>query len=179
MSTVGKKTTNPVGTPIGQPTSAPVTDPTDVPMTEPDKEVAELHSKLDYLYGQLEEMQNKEKKRATGIPKFPKPDAFDGTRGDIRTFLTQAKAYLKVNESIDKESTKILYIRNLLTGKAMEWWEPTLRDYLDNKDPDDKTVRIFKKYKNFEEVLQTAFGDLDELRTATRKLKALKQTRSA
>ncbi|KAM3549491.1 hypothetical protein MY1884_008715 [Beauveria asiatica] len=138
----------------------------------------ELQDKLTYLYKQLEAMQKKEK-RITGMPKFPKPDTFNGTKGNIRTFLTQAKAYLKVNKSIAKEPTKILYISNLLTGKAIKWWEPTLRDYLDNKEPKDKTIRIFKKYKNFKEVLQTAFRDPDKVRTATHKLKALKQTRSA
>lgn len=178
MSTVGKKTTNPVGTPAEQPTATPVVNPEDTTMAEPNAEILELQDKLTYLYKQLEAMQNKEK-RITGMPKFPKPDAFDGTKGNIRTFLTQAKAYLKVNESIAEESTKILCIGNLLTGKAMDWWEPTLRDYLDNKKPEDETTRIFKRYKNFEEVLQTAFGDPDEVRTATRKLKALKQTGSA
>ncbi|OAA35974.1 pol protein [Beauveria brongniartii RCEF 3172] len=61
----------------------------------------------------------------------------------------------------------------------MEWWEPTLRDYLDNEEPEAETTRIFGDYDNFEELLKTAFGDPDEIRTATRKLKALKQTGSA
>ncbi|XWW93819.1 hypothetical protein V2A60_001756 [Cordyceps javanica] len=61
----------------------------------------------------------------------------------------------------------------------MEWWEPTLRDFLDNEIPDDETARIFQDYDNFEELLQTTFGDPDEIRTATRKLKALRQTSSA
>lgn len=151
--------------------------------TDPVVMIADLNTKVDYLHVQLEEMKLKnitlEKEKKAVRPKLPKPDTFDGAKGDIRTFLTQAKAYLKVYDSIDKESDKILCIGNLLTGKAMEWWEPTLRDYLDNKEPEDETARIFKKYKNFEEVLQTAFGDPDEVRTATRKLKSLKQTGSA
>ncbi len=35
----------------------------------------------------------------------------------------------------------------------MEWWEPTLRDYLDNESPEDETERIFTNYNNFKEVL--------------------------
>ncbi|KAM3548270.1 hypothetical protein MY1884_009252 [Beauveria asiatica] len=152
MSTVSKKTTNPVGISAEQPITTPVVNPEDTTMVEPNPEMQELQDKLTYLYKQLEAMQRKEK-RITGMPKFPKPDAFDGTKGNIRTFLTQAKAYLKVNESIAEEPTKILYISNLLTGKAIEWWEPTLRDYLDNKEPEDETIRIFRKYRNFEEDL--------------------------
>ncbi|KAK8143103.1 hypothetical protein G3M48_007718 [Beauveria asiatica] len=114
--------------------------------TNPISVIIDLNTKIKYLHAQLEEMKLKtlaaapEPKKKTVMPKFPKPDTFDGTKGDVRTFLTQAKAYLKVNDSINKESIKILCIRNLLIGKVMEWWEPTLRDYLDNKEPDDETA---------------------------------------
>ena len=115
-------------------------------------------------------------------PKFPKPEAFDGQKGNVRSFLTQAKAYLRVNSSITAPAAQILCIGNLLTGKAFEWWEPTLRDFLDNEndaDRDEETNNTFVNYEAFEEKLKAAFGDPDEERTATRHLKNLKQTGSA
>ncbi|KAM3518271.1 hypothetical protein MY4038_010137 [Beauveria bassiana] len=148
--------------------------------TNPAQVVQQMHQQIAALTAQVQALQTNPGGGAThAIPKFPKPEAFDGTKGNVRTFLTQAKAYLKVNTAIDREPSKILCIGNLLTGKAMEWWEPTLRDYLDNDDLAAETTRIFDDYDNFEELLKTAFGDPDEIQTATRKLKALKQTGSA
>ncbi|OAQ63783.1 pol protein [Purpureocillium lilacinum] len=93
-----------------------------------------------------------------------------------------AQVYLRVNTSIGGPIPQILCISNLLTGKAFEWWEPTLRDYLDNErdsDRDEETNIIFQSYDNFEHALRTAFGDPDEAKTATRQLKNLRQTGSA
>ncbi|KAM3549685.1 hypothetical protein MY1884_008625 [Beauveria asiatica] len=87
MSTVSKKTTNPVRISAEQPIMTPVINPKDTTIVEPNPEMQELQDKLTYLYKQLEAMQRKEK-RITGMPKFPKPDAFNGTKGNIRTFLT-------------------------------------------------------------------------------------------
>lgn len=146
--------------------------------TTPAQDMAQMRQQIEALTAQVQTLQTGNAGVLT-LPKFPKPEPFDGTKGDVRTFLTQAKAYLRVNTTISNPAAKILCIGNLLTGKAMEWWEPTLRDYLDNETPEDETARIFIDYDNFEELLQTSFGDPDEIRTATRKLKALKQTGSA
>ncbi|KAH8172318.1 hypothetical protein LIA77_06573 [Sarocladium implicatum] len=107
---------------------------------------------------------------ALGMPKFPTPEPYDGVRGDVRSFLTQAKAYLMVNQTINTATGKILCIGNLLSGKAFEWWEPTLRDFLDNESDalrEEETNDIFRSYESFEEKLKNAFGDPDEERTAT------------
>jgi hypothetical protein len=146
--------------------------------TTPAQVMAQMRQQIEALTAQVQTMQAGNAGVLT-LPKFPKPEPFDGVKGDVRTFLTQAKAYLRVNTTITNPAAQILCIGNLLTGKAMEWWEPTLRDYLDNETPEDETARIFTRYSNFEELLQTSFGDPDEVRTATRKLKALKQTGSA
>lgn len=146
--------------------------------TNPAQLVGQMRQQIEALTAQVQSMQAGNVGTLT-LPKFPKPDPFDGTKGDVRTFLTQAKAYLRVNTTITNPAAQILTIGNLLTGKAMEWWEPTLRDYLDHETPEDETARIFARYTHFEELLNTTFGDPDEVRTATRKLKALKQTGSA
>ncbi|OAA54381.1 gag protein [Akanthomyces lecanii RCEF 1005] len=145
--------------------------------TNPAQHMAQMRQQIEALTAQIQSLQANNSATLT-LPKFPKPEPFDGTRGDVRTFLTQAKAYLRVNTTISNPAAQILCIGNLLTGKAMEWWEPTLRDYLDNETPEDETARIFTRYANFEEALTVAFGDPDEIRTATRKLKTLRQTGS-
>ncbi|XWX00659.1 hypothetical protein V2A60_008680 [Cordyceps javanica] len=148
--------------------------------TNPGQAMQAMRQQIEAMTAQIQALQaNNNGGGALTLPKFPKPEPFDGMKGDVRTFLTQAKAYLRVNTTIANSTAQILCIGNLLTGKAMEWWEPTLRDFLDNDTPDDETARIFRDYDNFEELLQTTFGDPDEIRTATRKLKALRQTGSA
>lgn len=116
------------------------------------------------------------------MPKFPKPEPYDGVKGDVRSFLTQAKAYLRVNQTITGAAGQIMCIGNLLTGKAFEWWDPTLRDYLDNENDaerDEETNNTFRSYAAFENKLRNAFGNPDEEGTATRHLKNLRQTGSA
>lgn len=145
--------------------------------SNPERAVAHLRAEVDRLTAQIRQLAT-----AGGTPKFPKPEPFDGQKGSIRSFLTQAKVYLRVNTSIGGPVPQILCISNLLTGKAFEWWEPTLRDYLENErdsDRDEETNIIFQSYDNFEHALRTAFGDPDEAKTATRQLKNLRQTGSA
>ncbi|XWW95865.1 hypothetical protein V2A60_003833 [Cordyceps javanica] len=64
----------------------------------------------------------------------------------------------------------------------MEWWEPTLRDYLKHDDDSTRnieTIHVFGDYENFEDRILTAFGNPDEHKEATRQLTRLKQTGSA
>ncbi len=135
---------------------------------------------------QAEVQQLREQLRAQpgggAVTKLPKPEPFDGQKGSIRSFLTQAKAYLRVSTNIQGPVPQILCIGNLLVGKAFEWWEPTLRDYLNHENEaerEEETNTLFQSYENFEGALATAFGDPDEARTASRQIKTIKQTGSA
>lgn len=131
---------------------------------------------------ELDELDDKPTKPVTtNRPKFPKPETYDGYKGDVRNFLTQAQAYLRVNEStLTSAEDQILCIGNLLTGKAMEWWEPTLRAYLKHgNEAGADVVHVFSDYETFEERLLSAFGNPDEHKEATRQLTRLKQTGSA
>ena len=144
--------------------------------------LAQMRTEMEQLRAQVQAAQGHPHAGNHGVPKFPKPEAFDGQKSNVRSFLTQAKAYLRVNATITGPAAQILCVGNLLTGKAFEWWEPTLRDYLDNENDaerDEETNNTFVSYEAFEERLKTAFGDPDEERTATRHLKNLKQTGSA
>ncbi|TQV90157.1 hypothetical protein IF1G_11156 [Cordyceps javanica] len=123
--------------------------------TNPGQAMQAMRQQIKAMTAQIQALQaNNNGGGALTLPKFPKPKPFDGMKGDMRTFLTQAKAYLRVNTTIANPTAQILCINN-------------------------ETARIFRDYDNFEELLQTTFGDPDKIRTATRKLKALRQTSSA
>ncbi|MEM2002059.1 MAG: hypothetical protein QXT77_05395 [Candidatus Methanomethylicaceae archaeon] len=116
----------------------------------------------------------------TDAPRYPKPEPYDGV-GDVRPFLTAARAWLHLNPGILLTSQKILSVGSLLSGKALEWWEPTARDFLthEHKERKPSTQKIFENYDNFENQLNVAFGETDEIKKATRQLTQLRQTGSA
>jgi len=135
------------------------------------KEVLELRNRMRHL----------EAESGGKAGKVPRPQSYNG-EGSVRSFLTQSKAYLQDNRgAISGDSAKVKCIGGLLIGKAAEWWEPTLRDYLNNEvsGREPNTVRLFNDYEAFEQLLENTFGNPDEKRTAMRQLSNLKQTGSA
>lgn len=121
---------------------------------------------------------------AAGPPPAPpiaKPDKFDGTQNKLRGFLTQMKAYLRQQGlHLRPESEQVLTAAGYLSGNALAWFEPTLRDFLETNDaawqPD--TLEAFGSYKGFEDLMKATFGEPDEERTYTGKLEKLRQTHS-
>ncbi|RYP50282.1 hypothetical protein DL768_004165 [Monosporascus sp. mg162] len=90
-----------------------------------------------------------------------KPEPYDGTR-NVQGFLTQAKVYLRL-ERIEGDADKILVVAGFLKGNALDWFKPTLRDYLENAEDDQETAtkRIFESYPNFEQKLKDNFDNPD------------------
>jgi len=114
--------------------------------------------------------------------KFEQPKCYDGKKGELRGFLTRLKAYFRhYPKSFSNEVDKVLFAANRLEGEALNWFEPTLRNFLDNDSEaqDEETTAIFAEYSNFEEGLKGAFGDPDEARTAERQLTQFRQRGSA
>jgi hypothetical protein len=113
--------------------------------------------------------------------KMDKPGPYKGDKGTLQGFLTQCRAYFRHNHlQFETHHDKIIFTGHRLEGNALAWFEPTLRDYLENdeKDWDDNTKKIFKTFDHFEQALKDAFGDPDEDRTAERQLMQLRQTGS-
>ncbi|RYP29515.1 hypothetical protein DL767_006705 [Monosporascus sp. MG133] len=104
-----------------------------------------------------------------------KPEPYDG-KGSVQSFLTQARVYLRFEKVVD-EADKILTVAAFFKGDALDWFEPTLRDYLENgkSDQQQATRILFQYYINFEEKLRANFGNPDEKRTAAQKILDLKQ----
>src|SRR5690242_8891801 len=66
--------------------------------------------------------------------KAPRPEAYDGNREGLQAFITQCDAYLSVNDkAFEYECDRVLCVAGMLKGRAAEWFEPTLRDFLDNR----------------------------------------------
>jgi hypothetical protein len=97
---------------------------------------------------------------------IPDPDTFDGTREKLRPFITKLR--LKIAGNTNKfpdVQHQLRYAFSFLRGPAYDTMEPHL---LENKIN-------FSTLEEFTEVLRIAFGDPDEVRTAVRKLEALRQ----
>ncbi len=76
------------------------------------------------------------------------------------------------------EEDKVLCVANLLSGSAFDWFEPRMRDFLEHGTDDERdseTKRLFSKYSNFTAELKAVFGEVDEQKTAERKLLQLRQ----
>ena len=63
-----------------------------------------------------------------------------------------------------EEKDKVLYIANLLKGSIFEWFEPRIRDYLENDEEDRETTtdKLFANYTYFTNKLKVVFGEVDE-----------------
>ena len=68
-------------------------------------------------------------------------------------------------EKFDGEHRKVAFAALRLEGKALRWFEPTIKDFLTNPDNDDReefTQNVFADYSTFEAEIQKVFGDTDE-----------------
>ncbi|WPJ60739.1 hypothetical protein SMAC4_13283 [Sordaria macrospora] len=122
---------------------------------------------------------------ATVVPKstikLNAPPKFDGTKKeDLQGFLTQARANLRFTNTVDSVQ-QVLYASSFLTGKALEWFQPTQADYLNNpwNEMHIETQKTFTDFEYFESSINQVFGLADKVRQAETKLNELRQTKSA
>lgn len=142
---------------------------------------AQLTEQIAYLHQEITRLQTQQQ-TGNKVYKMDKPGPYDGAKKTLQGFLTQCKAYFRhYHTQFRTEAEKVIFVGHRLEGDALAWYEPTLRDYLENKkeDWDDHTKKVFRKYEDFEEALRDAFGDPDEKRTAERQLFQLRQRGSA
>lgn len=114
--------------------------------------------------------------------KLPKAESFDGTRSRLRGFLTQMDMHLDMNKRrLVGEADKVIFVSSYLRGQAWDWLEPYIREYYE-KAPGEWTTTaqsIFMSYRNFRQILERTFGDIDAKATAERKLARTRQQTSA
>jgi len=148
------------------------------------QKIYELEQQLAQM-AQQQLVQGVTRRPVTGTYKMMKPEPYSGERGKLQSFLTQARLYTNFHRaSLPEEKDKVLCIANLLKGKAFEWFEPYIRDYLENPEADwsTQTKQYFSQtnsYEIFADELKKIFGDVDEERVAERQMQQLRQTGSA
>lgn len=136
---------------------------------------------------QLQGIQNLATTAMTGrdageILKPNAPEPFDGTPAKLQMFLTQMRAYMNFFPTqFARDDTKVQFAAGKLKGIAGQWFEPIMREYTNvlAEEWTSRTARIYGNYLEFENALRMSFGTINEKGTAERKIKTLKQTRSA
>ena len=92
--------------------------------------------------------------------KISSPDKFLEKQKMLSPFLTQLDTYICLNHIMfRKEADKVLYVSSYLRSDALNWFEPTLWDYMKNekKDHDDKTNKIFASLEKFKKQIRIVF----------------------
>jgi hypothetical protein len=114
--------------------------------------------------------------------KPPKPAPFLGQAHDVVPFLTRMKGYFRMFPNrLGSAESKILFTAPLIQGTATDWFEPILRDYLENENEavrDQETQNIFADWDNFEVALKDNFGVVNEERQAAAEIMTLRQDKS-
>ena len=97
------------------------------------------------------------------------PDKFLGKQRMLSSFLTQLDTYIHLNHIMfRKKADKVLYASSYLRSDALNWFKPTLWDYMENekKDHDDKTNEIFTSLEKFKKQIRIVFGTINQKKTA-------------
>ncbi len=145
------------------------------PPTQEDAKDAEIRR----LNAQLEAMKQDEPGR---VIKPPKPEPFEGNSRDVLPFITRCKTYFRFFPvSMAYPEGRVLLAAGRLRGNASTWFEPILRDFLDEEPSkqDDETKKIFGDWGEFEKAIKDAFGLVNEEREAAARLRQMRQKGSA
>ena len=105
------------------------------------------------------------------FPKIASPQFYDGSRKELRDFVTQIKMNINVQRSrFPDEASKICYTCSFLRGPAFSWAQPYVEEMGSASEPD-----FMKSFSSFVKELCNAFGEPDEVSTAEQALAKLKQ----
>src|SRR3569833_3350783 len=91
------------------------------------------------------------------------------------------KAYfLHYSNDFPTEDLKVRVAGQQLEGRALDWFEPILRDYLEEAEDvqDELTLKVFASFDEFAKRLTDTFGNPDEERDAKRRQTNKKQHRT-
>ncbi|KAF5698706.1 reverse transcriptase domain-containing protein, partial [Fusarium globosum] len=121
-------------------------------------------------------------KEAGEILKPNAPEPFDGNPAKLATFLTQCRAFMSYfPNQFNEDGNRVMYASGRLKGNAAQWFQPMLEEITTKPEHElqPRTFQIHKSYLAFEEALRKAFGSVNEKSQAERKIKILRQTKSA
>ena len=110
-----------------------------------------------------------------------KVDHFHGHRDKLSAFLIQLKMVFKLKPTkYANNEDKVMFAAMHLKGPAFSWFEPTMKDWVDNSGtPDRDTQLCFSRFAEFENRIKKVFGTVLESRAAARAIYNIKQKGSA
>ncbi len=115
--------------------------------------------------------------------KVGRPPRFDRTRREeLQGFITQLRSYFQFHlNEFSAKYEKVLFAATYLEGQALEWFEPTQREFLEKglTKQSPKTNTIFTAFASFEDALVKVFGVHNKRARAEQDLNNLRQTKSA
>ena len=161
--------------------------------TPAEQEIFRLQNMVETMSATLQEMQSQHQPTfmpseppptilRTSEPKVNQPDTFTGTRSKVNSFISQLDIYFTLRPSqFSSDIEKIFFAASYLRDSAFHWFEPQLRLLTAHASGslDSLPETVVKTYSDFRTTLRATFGDIDEIATAERQLKSLRQTTSA
>ena len=121
---------------------------------------------------------------SNGGTKVNPPTEFTGRRDQIKSFRLQCKLYWEMNPDKFNNNArgKLLFAMSYLRGKALEWIQPHMEDYVDNSNPgdlNDSTRAVLGSVDLFFTAIKETFDVGNDTLEADRDLRALRQRVSA
>ncbi|KAI1676020.1 Retrotrans-gag domain containing protein [Pyrenophora tritici-repentis] len=116
------------------------------------KMVADLQATVHQLTSQMMATPNE---KPIKKPKMATPDKYDGSRTELRTFLTNIELYCGYNE-VPNDEEKILMANTHMKGKAASWMQPYVEDFLEdipNKGTKEETRKLFNAESQAEKAI--------------------------
>ncbi|USP73296.1 Reverse Transcriptase [Curvularia clavata] len=141
------------------------------------QQMIEMQNMVNQLMSQLMATPNE---KVVKKPKMATPEKYDGNRNDLRTFLTTIDLYCEFNE-VPSDQEKILMASTHMKGKAANWVQPYVEDYLSSiktKGTKEETKALFASWNNFKDEMGRVFGEVDAKNQAEKAITRLKQTTS-
>jgi len=100
------------------------------------------------------------------------PEPFYGDRSKLRDFISQVRLVIQAQPSrFVTERQKVIFTATFLRGSAFSWLQPYLEAI--------ETPILLSNFESFINELKRVFGDPNQVASAERKLRQLKQTHSA
>ena len=101
-------------------------------------------------------------------PRVSDPEHFSGNRNQLRSFVSQVKLVIQAQKSrFQTENQKVIYAATFLRGAAFSWFQPYTE-----KSENEPLLNNFDLFVN---ELYSMFGDPNQIASAERQLKKLKQ----
>lgn len=129
---------------------------------------AEIHTYM------AENYQNKASSQQNNSIRIKAPAPFSGQTSYIDSFFTQLSVVFAADETrFFEDEKKVLHTIGCLTGNALAYIEPYIKEIENNKQ-----LEILKDYKNFKQLLYDAFGDSNPIINSEASIRALRQVGS-